>query len=198
MWQGSHHARAMQQATAATVLGDFANAKFQYAGVETVFGHDDTAFTVRTDGADSAEHDYKIAYTFGVDPLQQYLIEFPGGRYQALGIAWDSRPKDHGGQHWFHLYPDQIPKASNRLHWTGRDQTWNYQCANCHSTNLRKNYNLATNTYGTTWSDVDVSCEACHGPGSRHITWAEAYAASGSAPADRGQAGPSDPDRNGS
>jgi predicted CXXCH cytochrome family protein len=197
LWQGSHHARAMQKATAATVLGDFANVKVQHAGVETVFGHDDTAFTVRTDGADGAEHDYKIAYTFGVDPLQQYLIEFPGGRYQALGIAWDSRPKDRGGQHWFHLYPDQIPKAADRLHWTGRDQTWNYQCANCHSTNLRKNYDLATNTYGTTWSDLDVSCEACHGPGSRHVTWAQAYAASGAAPADRGQAGLSDADQMG-
>jgi tetratricopeptide (TPR) repeat protein len=46
-------------------------------------------------------------------------------------------------------------------------------CAECHSTNLKKNYNLETDTYQTTWSDMDVGCEACHGPGSLHVIWAE-------------------------
>ena len=127
-------------------------------------------------GPDGALNVLQIAYTFGVYPLQQYLIAFPGGRLQALGIAWDSRPKEQGGQRWFHLYPDQKLPAGDRLHWTGRDQTWNYMCADCHSTDLQKNYDLAANTYATTWTDVDVSCEACHGPGSRHVAWAQAQA----------------------
>ena len=127
-------------------------------------------------------HDYEIAYTFGVYPLQQYLIAFPGGRYQALGIAWDSRPKDQGGQRWFQLYPGQQLKPGDPLHWTGRDQTWNYQCADCHSTDLQKNYDLAADTYATTWTDLDVACEACHGPGSRHVAWTKAQAAGGSYP----------------
>jgi hypothetical protein len=108
--------------------------------------------------------------------LQQYLIAFPSGRYQALSIAWDSRPNDQGGQRWFHLYPDQKLKAGDPLHWTGRDQTWNYQCADCHSTDLKKNYDLAANTYATSWTDVGVGCEACHGPGSRHAAWAKSAA----------------------
>jgi len=137
---------------------------------------------VRTDGLDGALHDYPIAYTFGVYPLQQCLIAFPGGRLQALGIAWDSRPKDQGGQRWFHLYPAQQLKPGDPLHWTGRDQTWNYQCAHCHSTNLQKNYDLAANTYATSWSDLDVACEACHGPGSRHVAWAQAHGQGGTYP----------------
>jgi Cytochrome c554 and c-prime len=137
---------------------------------------------VRTDGPDGALHDYPIAYTFGVYPLQQYLIAFPGGRLQALGSAWDSRPKDQGGQRWFHLYPGQQLKTGDPLHWTGRDQTWNYQCADCHSTDLKKNFDLATNTYTTSWTDLDVACEACHGPGSRHVAWAKAHAAGGAYP----------------
>ena len=177
LWRNSHHARAMQKAAPATVLGDFAGARLNHAGVETIFSRSDAGFSLRTDGPDGASHDYKIDYTFGVDPLQQYLIATPGGRYQALGVAWDSRPKDQGGQRWFHLYPDQKLVAGDALHWTGRDQTWNYQCAACHSTDLKKNYDLATNTYATTWSDVDVSCEACHGPGSRHVAWAQAHPA---------------------
>ena len=106
-------------------------------------------FLVRTDGPDGALHEYEIAYTFGVYPLQQYLIAMPGGRLQALGIAWDARPKEQGAQRWIHLYPDQKLPAGDRLHWTGRDQTWNYQCADCHSTGLTKNYDLAADTYAT-------------------------------------------------
>lgn len=175
-WAGSHHAQAMQQATAATVLGDFNGASLDHHGVTTTFSRNGDSFMVRTEGPDGAPHDYEIAYTFGVYPLQQYLIAFPGGRYQALGIAWDSRPKDQGGQRWMHLYPNETLAPGSPLHWTGRDQTWNYQCAACHSTDLQKNYDLASNSYATSWSDVNVSCEACHGPGSRHVDWAKARA----------------------
>ena len=181
-WQTSHHALAMQKASATTVLGDFANATLTHHGVTTVFSRDGEKFMVRTEGLDGAPHGYEIAYTFGVSPLQQYLIAFPGGRYQALGISWDSRPKEQGGQRWFPLYPGQILRAGDSLHWTGRDQTWNYQCASCHSTDLKKNYDLATDSYATRWTDVDVACEACHGPGSRHVAWAEARAAESSKP----------------
>ena len=102
-WKTSHHALAMQKANATTVLGDFANATLAHHGVTTVFSRAGNKFMVQTEGPDGAPHEYEIAYTFGVAPLQQYLIAFPGGRYQALGIAWDSRPKDQGGQRWFPL-----------------------------------------------------------------------------------------------
>jgi len=145
-WKGSHHALAMQRAVAATVLGDFSGRQLEHFGVTTTFYRDGDNFMVRTDGHDGALHEYPIAYTFGIYPLQQYLIAMPGGRLQALGIAWDSRPKDQGGQRWFHLYPDQKLPAGDRLHWTGRDQTWNYQCADCHSTDLKKHYDLAADS----------------------------------------------------
>nr|WP_294577481.1 tetratricopeptide repeat protein [uncultured Rhodopila sp.] len=173
LWQTSHHALAMQPATTATVQGDFADTTFVQGGVTTTFHRSGDSFRVRTEGPDGTPQDYAIAYTFGVYPLQQYLIAFPGGRLQALGIARDSRPKDQGGQRWFHLYPDHPPPPGDPVHWTGRDQTWNYQCAACHSTNLQKTYDLATDSYKTTWTDVDVSCEACHGPGSRHVARAQ-------------------------
>src|ERR1700730_8233184 len=120
-WKSSHHALAMQRATEASVLGDFADARLDHFGVVTTFSRSGDKFSVRTEGADSALHDYPIAYTFGVSPLQQYLIAMPGGRFQALGIAWDNRPKGEGGQGWFALYPGQKLAAGDRLHWTGRD-----------------------------------------------------------------------------
>jgi predicted CXXCH cytochrome family protein len=172
LWKGSHHALAMQPANNTTVLGDFDHATFEKDGVLSTFFRRDGEYFVHTDGPDGQLHDYKIAYTFGVDPLQQYLIVFPNGRYQALSIAWDSRPAAAGGQRWFHLYPHEKIDHRDILHWTGPLQNWNFMCADCHSTNLQKNYRLAEDRYDTTWSDFSVSCEACHGPGSRHVEWA--------------------------
>jgi hypothetical protein len=171
-WQASHHDRAVQEANEQTVLGDFNQAQLTYFGVTSTFYRQDGRYMVRTDGPDGALHEYAIAYTFGVTPLQQYLIELPGGRLQALSLAWDGRPTQEGGQRWFHLYPDEPISHDDILHWSGLNQNGNFMCAECHSTDLQKHYDLSTNSYYTTWSEIDVSCEACHGPGSRHVKWA--------------------------
>ena len=175
-WQGSHHDPAMQEATEESVTGDFDNATFEYAGVRSTFFVRGEKFLVRTDGPDGEPAEYEIAYTFGVTPLQQYLIEFPDGRLQALSICWDTRAAGKGGQRWFHLYPDERIDHRDVLHWTGPLQNWNFMCAECHSTRLRKNYRPEEDRFESSWSEIDVSCEACHGPGSGHVAWAEAAA----------------------
>jgi len=172
-WKRSHHDLAMQHANNNSVLGDFSNATFNYAGITSKFYKNNKKFMVRTDGPDGKLHDYEIKYTFGVEPLQQYLIELEQGRLQALTIAWDSRKKSAGGQRWFHLYPDEKITHTDELHWTRPNFNWNGMCAECHSTNLKKNYNNKTNTFNTSWSEINVSCEACHGPTSNHVDWAK-------------------------
>ena len=176
-WQPSQHARAMQPATDSTVLGDFNDATLRVAGVTTTFFRRAGRFLVRTEGPDGQPAEFEVTHTFGLEPLQQYLIPLTKGRLQAFSIAWDSRSKRDGGQRWFHLVPDQPPAAGDPFHWTGYQQTWNYQCADCHSTNLRKGWDDSTATYHTTWSEISVGCEACHGPGSNHVAWAESTSA---------------------
>lgn len=171
-WKTSHHDLAMKQPAADTVRGDFDNAGFTYFGTRSTFFRRDGQYFVRTDGADGKLQDFPIAYTFGTYPLQQYLIELPGGRLQALSVSWDARPEGEGGQRWFHLYPDEEIKAGDPLHWTGLNQNWNFMCADCHSTNFQKNYSADTKTFASTWSEINVGCEACHGPGARHADWA--------------------------
>jgi len=173
-WMGSQHDLAMQETTSQTVLGDFNNASFTYFDVTSRFFTKDGKFFVHTDGPDGTLQDYEVKYTFGVFPLQQYLLELPGGRLQALSIAWDTRPKAAGGQRWFHLYPKERIAHDDPLHWTKLYQNWNAMCAECHSTNVKKNYDLSTGTYHTTWDALNVSCQACHGPGSAHVKWARA------------------------
>jgi len=171
-WSGSHHDLAMQPASEETVLGDFDNASLTRFEQTSLFFREDGRFMVRTEGTDGKISNYPIKFTFGVEPLQQYLIEFPGGRLQALSLAWDTRPKKNGGQRWFHLYPDERITHDDELHWTRPSQNWNSMCAECHSTHLEKKYNPLDRTFTTTWSEIDVSCEACHGPGAGHVAWA--------------------------
>ncbi len=168
-WRTSHHALSMQPASRESVLGDFSGSTFEYFGVVSRFFQEGGRFFVNTEGADGAMADFEVAYTFGVTPLQQYLVRFPGGRLQCLGIAWDSVAR-----RWFHLYPDERIAPGDALHWTGRYQRWNSMCAECHSTDLRKRYDPESDRYRTTWAEINVGCQACHGPGAAHVTWAQA------------------------
>jgi hypothetical protein len=172
LWRPSQHKLAMQHASDQSVLGDFNNASFDYHGVHSRFFRQDGKFLVETDGSDGKLAVFEVKYTFGLDPLQQYLVEFPDGRVQALSLAWDSRPQDKGGQRWFHLYPNEEIKHDDILHWTKLNQNWNFMCAECHSTGVRKNYDAANDRFATTFSEISVGCEACHGQGSRHVAWA--------------------------
>ncbi len=165
-WQGSHHDLAMRLPHDTTVLGDFNNVSFSADGESYFFYRQDSSFYVRATVA-GAEHDYKIAYTFGVAPLQQYLIKFPDGKYQTLRATWNTEKKE-----WFNQYAGQVIAPNDWLHWTRGGQRWNTMCAECHSTNLQKNYNPRKDEFNTTYAAINVSCESCHGAGGAHMNWA--------------------------
>ena len=167
-WQDSHHDHAMDFANDVIVLGDFNNAVFKIHNVISRFYRKNDKFFVYTQGPDGEMGEFEITHTFGWYPLQQYLVPFPGGRLQCLPMAWNVRDKK-----WYHLYPQKPLDPKDWLYWTNAGQNWNGMCAECHSTNLKKNYDPKTDTYQTTWSDIDAGCEACHGPGSRHVEWAQ-------------------------
>jgi tetratricopeptide (TPR) repeat protein len=170
-WRGSHHDLAMRHASPEAVRGDFANVTLEFGGTSNRFYRKGDEYWVRIAGEDGAPDDYRIDYTFGVEPLQQYMTTFADGRIQLIPFAWDSRARGEGGQRWFHLYP-QFTSARDEFFWTNRGQNWNFMCADCHSTNVRKGYDKASNRYASSWSEVNVGCEACHGPGSAHVEWA--------------------------
>jgi predicted CXXCH cytochrome family protein len=169
-WAGSDHQMAMALPNDQTVRGDFNNSQFGNYGVTSRFFKRDGKFFVNTETGDGSLADFEIKYTFGIRPLQQYLIEFPGGRLQALGTAWDTNKRN-----WFHIYANERIKPDDPLHWTRLYQNWNLMCADCHSTNLKKNYDPQTETYKTTWDVINVSCQSCHGPGSAHVEWARRH-----------------------
>lgn len=168
----------MQEATDETVLGDFDGVELRYHDETVRLFHEDDARFIEAVDADGKRRRFTVGYTFGIQPLQQYLVEIEPGRLQAFPFAWDTRPKEEGGQRWFHLQPDEHIPPGDALHWTGPAYNWNYSCADCHSTAVEKNYDRATKQYSTRYFEIDVGCEACHGPGSRHVELAETADAS--------------------
>lgn len=172
-WRNSHHAMAMGVAVSTDLKDRFTDAAAPVGRGAFASFFDRGRPMVRLEGAAGKPADYPIAYSFGHYPLQQYLVPFPGGRYQAIPFAWDSRSAQDGGQRWFNLDPDSAVAPGDALHWTSYNHTWNSMCADCHSTGLKKGYDHVSGTYRTTWSDISVACEACHGPGATHVAWAE-------------------------
>ncbi len=188
-YRGSHHDRAIEVPSDASVLAPFGGESFRHDGITTTFLRKDAAnkqasggtsgeeesteFFVRTVGAEGKVEEFPVAYTFGVEPLQQYLLDVGGGRLQALTVAWDSRTSEQGGQRYFDLYPGEDLEPLDEIHWTRGAQNWNFACADCHTTALHKGYDAAKDTFDPSWSDLNVGCEACHGPGSNHVSWAQ-------------------------
>lgn len=164
LWQGSHHDKAMQVVSDSSILGDFNNIKFKSQGVTSHFFKKGEDYFVNTEGPDGDYIDYKIKYTFGITPLQQYIVQFPNGHYQCIRTAWDTEKGK-----WFDLYPDFKVIHSEWLHWSRGGLNWNTMCSDCHSTNVRKNYYFETHSYNTKYAIINVSCEACHGPGKNHV-----------------------------
>ena len=111
-------------------------------------------------------------WTAGINRWFSRISSWLRGRLQALSIAWDTRSLDEGGQRWFHIYPEEKVSHRDILHWTQPSQNWNFMCADCHVTNFRKGYDSTTDQFDSRWSEMGVGCEACHGPGSAHLQWA--------------------------
>lgn len=177
LWRTSDHARAMDVAAESTVSAPFRGEHFVHRGVTSTFFRRDGRYMVSTEGPTGAMQEFEISYTFGIYPLQQYLIPFPGGKYQTLPLCWDSRPAREGGQRWFHIYGDERIPPQDILFWTRIAQNWNYMCSECHSTDPKKNFDPTTGTYASSWSEIMIACEACHGPGSDHVVWGTAVKA---------------------
>jgi hypothetical protein len=173
-WRQSDHSKAMQPAIPDTVLGNFDNVKVSFHGIETRLYRQGKSYRVSTTTLDARPGDFPVKYTFGHYPVQQYLVDIGNGHLQALNIAWDSRSADEGGQRWYHLQPDADIDPEHPFFWTGHFQNANSRCIECHTTDVRKNYDAETKAYASTWSEPTVGCESCHGPASRHLAMATA------------------------
>ncbi len=163
-WKQSHHQHAMQEASLENILGDFSQSQRVIAGKAIKFHVNQGTYAISID-----DQRYTLLFTFGFFPLQQYLVKMKGGALHALPLAWDSRPKEQGGQRWFMLPSGNTARASDPLHWTQITSNANTMCIECHTTGYKKNYSTQQSSYTSSWSELSVGCEACHGSAKRHM-----------------------------
>jgi len=165
LWLGSQHARANRLFDPRADGPAFTpNRTYRHGSFVTEVGNRSGRFEVAQTGPpEGATRRYHPVAVIGIEPLRQVLVPFPGGRLQVLDMAYDP-----GADQWFNAFGDEDRQPHEWGHWTRRSMTWNVQCAFCHMTALRKNYDASTDSYATTWDAMGVSCAQCHGPMPRH------------------------------
>lgn len=165
-WAGSHHSLAERLPDAAREERAFAAPPFQHGSQQTALRKADQQFEIITAGLNRTQENFRVDRVIGNLPLQQMLIPFPGGRWQATEAAYDPRSNE-----WFNVYGAEDRQPGEWGHWTGRGMNWNTMCATCHNTRLRKNYDATNDVFHTTMAERSVGCEACHGPMKAHNDW---------------------------
>ncbi len=173
-WERSDHFKSMQRPSAESIRGDFADARVSFHGIETLFRSDGDGYVVETVGRSGARAAFPVRYVFGYRPLQQYLVARGDGALQAFDVAWDDRAREGGGQRWYHLQPDEKTAPGHPFFWTGHAMNWASHCADCHSTNVTHTFDAKTERFGADYDEINVACEACHGPAGEHVRQARA------------------------
>ena len=170
-WQKSNHGLAERHVLPALDETAFSPARSFKAGtqVSSVNWSNGTAL-VTSVGLSHGPETHAVARVIGNDPLRQFLVPFPGGRFQTLEASYDPRSNQ-----WFNVNGEEDRQPGEWGHWTGRGANWNFMCAGCHNTRLQKNYDAAGDRYQTTMAEMSVGCEACHGPLKAHNEWQKKY-----------------------
>jgi tetratricopeptide (TPR) repeat protein len=172
-WAASHHAEAERLLQTNRDMTAFAPAReFKHGTQKTFVEWRDGHPFIAGFGVSNRWETNVVARVIGEYPLRQFLIPFPGGRYQVQEASYDPRSNE-----WFNVYGEEDRRPGEWGHWMGRGMNWNAMCAACHNTRVRKNYDAATDTYHTTMAEMTVSCEACHGPLKAHVDWQRKYGA---------------------
>ena len=166
-WKDSLHIKMTKPVAEATIVGDFRDG--------TSFADHDRAYTFgRKDGkpfvtvkfGQAPPATFTVDYTLGSKRYQGYLSMLPEGRIYVLPIFWHVEQKRW--MDWKEITP--IPDGAHDIR-----QIWNVNCFNCHATNIVQGYDLAAKRYNSSWTEMGIGCEACHGPGREHNTLMEAW-----------------------
>ena len=157
-WQKSHHGQANRLLSMALDTTPFNNKSLNTPSETWTFSKEKQELTIT-----SNDEDHHAGMVIGIEPLIQYLTAASGGRWQAPNAAWDPSK-----QEWFDIFGGDGRTKEDWGHWTNRGMTWNTQCAWCHMTDYRKNYDETTDTYKSHWKEMGIGCTQCHGNLAEH------------------------------
>lgn len=152
-WQKSQHGQANRLVDIALDTTPFSSNNLNTSSEKWSFTTDDGKPVITAN-----EKAYHPGMAIGVEPLIQYLTASEDGRWQTPNAAWDPHKKE-----WFDVFNDDVRTSADWGHWSGRGMTWNTQCAFCHMTDFKKNYDITSDSYKSHWSEMGIGCTQCHG-----------------------------------
>jgi cytochrome c553 len=159
-WARSLHIRMTKPVADALIVGNFDKVSFADNGrAYRMESRDGRRFISVSHGGRAFEQ-FEVHYTLGAKRFQGYLTRLPEGRIYVLPVFWHVAQKRWVD--WKEITP--VPDGDHDLR-----QIWNVTCFNCHATNLDAKFDVASKTYNTTWTEMGLGCETCHGPGRAHI-----------------------------
>ena len=159
-WRASSHGGMMQRATKESVKGEFAQGKVVLRGATYLLGIRDNQYYITEPDLSGKPLEHKVEYTLGERRFQHYLAKLEDGRILVLPPTWDIARK----QWTLDLEIGNPEEAAG-----DPIQVWNKNCYSCHVSQGQKNFDLEKLRYQTTWQDLGINCESCHGPGREHI-----------------------------
>lgn len=164
-WGESLHSKILQPATRSSVLGDFGAGKIALHDSKYSIQFRNGKYYIAESDLTGKPEEHVIQYTLGSRRVQHYLTTLPDGRIVVLPPTWDVLRKT-----WVSSDEIENPEESAGV------QVWNKSCYSCHVSGEQKNFDLEHDRYATTWRDLSIDCESCHGPGSEHVETASAKA----------------------
>jgi hypothetical protein len=171
LWASSHHALAERPISAQLDRAAFDPPRTFKAGPQTnEIRIKDGQYQIVTLGFNSNVVPYAVDRVIGVEPVRQFLTATTGGHWQTHEVSYDPVANQ-----WFDVFGDDNRHPGEWGHWTGRGMNWNSMCAECHNTRLRKNYDVATDTYHTAMEEMSVGCGSCHTSLSEHTDWQNSH-----------------------
>lgn len=187
LWEPSHHGKAMEPMNAAYLQGKHLSLSEEFAlegkKYKMEMG-DSTMKMLEIDGQNVKE--YPVSWALGGKNVSYYLTELDNGMLQTIPLAYD-----HNKKIWYNNpesavrhFPDHNMPADEALPWKDRMYTFNTSCYSCHVSQLETNFDVASDTYHSTWKESGINCETCHGPSADHVRVMKEAEKKGKVPAD--------------
>ena len=167
-WSASHHAHANRPVSPELDGPAFTPAReVREAGVTYRMERRGDEFLVSVVADDGTAIEYPLVGVIGHTPIRQYLAQLTGNRFQALSALYHVEE-----DRWLDVFEGEHRQPGEWGHWTGQGMNWNANCAWCHTTDYRKQFDFAANRYDSSWVQQGVTCASCHGDLERHIVTA--------------------------
>lgn len=154
--KGSHHFYANRNIDLEKDGAVFDGRIKKIGNVAYTFFKDGNALKIKMSEA-GVEKVFEPKMVIGKTPLKQFIIEVEAGKFQTLSLAVDTNNNE-----LFDVFNYEERLQGEWGHWLGRGMNWNSNCAYCHTTNYKKNYDFKSDSYKSAFIEQGIRCIECH------------------------------------